>query len=109
MKILTGPIKGLHSMRHNSVVIDTTHGLIQFSHLTMQLKIAASKTSETLQSVLIGDALTIPPRTTKTITDNAMTRTRKCNQNGKRMPRWRSRREVFPQRNSQCPSTQKNF
>ena len=32
MKNLTGPIIGLHFMRHNSVVIDTTHGLIHFPH-----------------------------------------------------------------------------
>ena len=30
MKKLTGPITGLHFMRNNSVVIDTTHGLIHF-------------------------------------------------------------------------------
>ena len=30
MKKLTGPINGLHFMRNNSVVIDTTHGFIQF-------------------------------------------------------------------------------
>ena len=29
-KKLTGPITGLHFMRNNSVVIDTTHGLIHF-------------------------------------------------------------------------------
>ena len=37
MKSLTGPNIGLHSMKHNSVVIDTTHGLIHFPHLTMQV------------------------------------------------------------------------
>ena len=37
MRKLTGPIIGLHFMRNNSVVIDTTHGLIYFSHLTMQV------------------------------------------------------------------------
>ena len=30
MKILTGSIIGVHFMRHNSVVLDATHGLIQF-------------------------------------------------------------------------------
>ena len=30
MKKLTGPLIGLHFMRNNSVVIDTTHGLIHF-------------------------------------------------------------------------------
>ena len=38
MKNLTGPIIGLHFMKHNSVVIDTAHGLIHFPHLTMQVK-----------------------------------------------------------------------
>ena len=37
VKNLTGPIIGLHFMKHNSVVIDTTHGLIHFPHLTMQV------------------------------------------------------------------------
>ena len=40
MKKLTGPIYGLRFMRNNSVVIDTTHGLIHFPHLTMQVKTA---------------------------------------------------------------------
>ena len=40
MKNLTGPIMGLQFMRHKSVVIDTTHGLIHFPHLTMQVKSA---------------------------------------------------------------------
>ena len=35
MKNLTGPIIGLHFMKHNSVVIDTTHGLIRFPNLAM--------------------------------------------------------------------------
>ena len=38
MKKLTGPIRGLHLMRNNSVVIDTTHGLRHFLQLTMQIK-----------------------------------------------------------------------
>ena len=45
MEKLTGPIIGLHFMKHNSVVIDTTHGLIHFPHLTMQVKSALSQTS----------------------------------------------------------------
>ena len=45
MKKLTGPIIGLHFMRNNSVVIDTTHGLIHFPHLTMQAKTASSETT----------------------------------------------------------------
>ena len=69
MKKLTGPIKGLHFMRHNSVVIDTTHGLIHFPHLTMQVKSASSGTSAKLQAGLNHDTITIPPMTTKTITE----------------------------------------
>ena len=38
LKRLTGPIIGLHFMRKNSVVIDTTHGFIHFPHLAMQIK-----------------------------------------------------------------------
>ena len=68
MKKLTGPIIGLHFMRNNSVVIDTTHGLIHFPHLTMQIKTASSETTTKPQPVITGQALTIPPTTTKTIT-----------------------------------------
>ena len=67
MKKLTGPIIGLHFMRNNSVVIDTTHGLIQFPHLTMQVKTAASESIKP-QPTITDDALTIPPTTTKSIT-----------------------------------------
>ena len=68
MKNLTGPIIGLHFMRHNSVVIDATHGLIHFPHLTMQVKSALSQTSAKSQAALIHDNITIPQMTTKTIT-----------------------------------------
>ena len=68
LKNLTGPIIGLHFMRHNSVVIDTTHGPIHFPHLTMQVKSALSQTSVKPQAVLIHDNITIPQMTTKTIT-----------------------------------------
>ena len=68
MKNLEGPIIALHFMRHNSVVIDTTHGLIHFPHLTMQLKSALSQTSAKPQAVLIHDNKTILQMTTKTIT-----------------------------------------
>ena len=68
MKNLTGPIIGLHFMKHNSVVIDTTHGLIQFPYLTMQVKSALSQASAKPQFVLIYDSITIPQMTTKTIT-----------------------------------------
>ena len=68
LKKLTGPISGLDFMRNNSVVLDTTHGLIQFPHLTMQIKTASSEMNTRPQSVISDDALTIPPTTTKTIT-----------------------------------------
>ena len=68
MKKLTGPIIGLHFMRNNSVVIDTTHGLIHFPHLTMQVKTASSETTTKPQPVIMDQALTIPPATTRTVT-----------------------------------------
>ena len=55
-------------MKHNSLVIDTTHGLIHFPHLTMQVKSASSQASAKPQPVLIHDSITIPQMTTKTIT-----------------------------------------
>ena len=55
-------------MRNNSVVIDTTHGLIHFPHLTMQAKTASSETTTKRQPVITDEALTIPPTTTKTNT-----------------------------------------
>ena len=68
MNHLTGPIIRLHFMRHNNVVIDTTHVLIHFPHQTMQVKSASSQASAKLQVVLIHDSITIPQMTTKTIT-----------------------------------------
>ena len=68
MKNLTGLIIGLHFMRHNSVVIDTTHGLIHFPHLTRPVKSALSQKSAEPQDVLVHDIITIPQLTTKTIT-----------------------------------------
>ena len=55
-------------MRNNSVVIDTTHGLIHFPHLTMQVKAVSNETTTKPQPVITDEALTIPPTTTKTIT-----------------------------------------
>ena len=55
-------------MRHNSVVIDTTPGVIHFPHFTMQVKNASSGTSLKTQAVLIRDSISVPPMTTKTIT-----------------------------------------
>ena len=54
-------------MRHNSVVIDTTQGLIHLPHLTMQAKNAAIETSAKSQPVPIHDNTTVAPMTTKTI------------------------------------------
>ena len=68
MKNLTGPITELHFMRHNSVVIDTTHGLIHFPHLTTQVKSATSGASGKPQAVLNHDNITVPTMATKTIT-----------------------------------------
>ena len=68
MMKLTGPIIGLHFMRNNSVVIDTTQGLIYFPHLKMQVKTASSDTTTKPQPVITDEALTKPPTTTKTIT-----------------------------------------
>ena len=68
MKNLTRPVIGLHFVRHNSVVIDATHGVIHFPHLTMQVKSALSQTSAKPQDVLIQDSITIPQMKTKTIT-----------------------------------------
>ena len=68
MKKLTGLIIGLHFMRNNSVAMDTTHGLIHFPHLTMQVKTTSSETTTKPQPVNTDEALTIPPTTTKTIT-----------------------------------------
>ena len=55
-------------MRHNSVVIDTNHGLFHFPHLIMQIKSASSQASAKPQAVLIHDSITIPHMTKKTIT-----------------------------------------
>ena len=68
MRKLTGPIIELHLMGNNSVVIDKIHDLIHFKHLTMQVKSASNEATAKPQSVLTDDALTIPPRTTKTVT-----------------------------------------
>ena len=68
MRKLTGPIIGLHFMRNNSVVNDTTHGLIHFPHLTMHVITASSETTTKPQPVIMDEDLIIPPATTKTIT-----------------------------------------
>ena len=68
IKNMTWSIIGLHFMRHNIVVIDTTHGLINFPHLTLQVKSALSQTRAKPKAVLIRQSITIPQLTTKTIT-----------------------------------------
>ena len=68
VKKKTGSKIGLHFMWNNSVVIDTTHGLIHFPHLMMQVKTASSETTTKPQPLITDEALTIPPTTTKTIT-----------------------------------------
>ena len=68
MKKLAGPIIGLHFMRNDSVVIDTTHGLTHFPHLTIQVKTDSSETTAEPQSFITDDTLTMSPRATKTIT-----------------------------------------
>ena len=55
-------------MRQNRVVIDTTHCLVLFPHLTTQIKNAASETSSKPQVVFTHDSITVPPMTTSTIT-----------------------------------------
>ena len=67
MKNLRGPIIGLQFTRLNSVVIDTTHALIHFPRLTMQVKSALSQTTAKPQAVVIHDSITISQLTTKTI------------------------------------------
>ena len=67
-KNLTGPFIILHFMRHNSVGIETTHGLIHFPHLQMQVEIALSQTSAKPPAVLIHDSITTLQLTTKTMT-----------------------------------------
>ena len=68
MKKLTGPIFQVLFTRNNSVVIDTTHGLKHFPHLTMQGKTASSETTTKPQPIITDEALTIPPTMTKTVT-----------------------------------------
>ena len=62
-KKILGPKLRWHFLRNNSVVIHTTHGLIHFPHLSMQVKNASSETTTKPQPVITDDALTIPPMT----------------------------------------------
>ena len=79
-------------MGHNSVVIDSTLGLIHFPHLTMQVKSALSQTSAKPQAVLIHDNITIPQITTKTIVAFV-----------DHVSEWNTTRTVTPWKNSQKP------
>ena len=88
VKKLTGSIIGLRFMRHNSVIIDITHGLIHFLHLTVGVKAAASKQSAEPQSVLTGDTQTIPFLTMEAITASA-----------DHPPEWNTTGTVTPQEN----------
>ena len=68
MRKLTVPRIELHFLRNNSVLDDTTHGLVHFPHLTMQNKTTSSETTTKPQPVITGENQTIPPATTKAIT-----------------------------------------
>ena len=65
MKKFTGPFQFLLFMRRNSVVSDTTHSLVHFFQLNMQVKTITSEASAILQPIPTGSRLTIPPRMTK--------------------------------------------
>ena len=69
MKNMTEPTTGLHSKRHSSVVVEAIHGLIRFPHSTMQAKNAAIGTSSKTQPVPTHNKTSVPPMTTKTITE----------------------------------------
>ena len=53
---------------NSSVVIDTTHGLIPFAQLAMQVKTASSEATTKPQPVITDEALATPPTTTEKIT-----------------------------------------
>ena len=55
-------------MRSSIVVIDTIHGLKHFPHLKMQANMASIEKTTKPQPVITDDALTIPLKTTETIT-----------------------------------------
>ena len=67
MKNIQRPFLALLFMRNNSVVVDTTHDLIN-PHLTMQVKNTASEMSAKLQVLPNNQSITVPPMTTKAIT-----------------------------------------
>ena len=65
MNKLRGPIMRLQVMRTNSVVIDTSDGLIYFPQMTMQVIPSSTETTAKPQPVFTVDVLTTPPKTTK--------------------------------------------
>ena len=68
LKKKTRPIMGLYFMRKNRAICDKTHGLKQFHYLAMQAKTASSEANAKHQNVITSNALTLPIRTTKTLT-----------------------------------------
>ena len=67
LKNLTGPNLGLHFMKHNCLVIDTTQGLFHSPHLTVQAKSASGGISAKPQVVLIHNSIVVPTMTAKTV------------------------------------------
>ena len=67
-KKLAVKINDLHFKLHNSVVTDSTHGIIHFPYSIMQVKSTASETTAKPQSILTGDTLKQLTMTTKTTT-----------------------------------------
>ena len=68
MNNLTGSIIGVHFIKHSGVVIDTTHGLIHFPFLAIQIISNPSEVSAKSQAFFNDDALKISSMTTKKIT-----------------------------------------
>ena len=67
MKKPTGPVFGLHGLRHNKVDVVTSHGLIHFPHLTIQVKRANCEVSAKPQLVFSDENLKNTPMTTKSV------------------------------------------
>ena len=56
-------------MRHNSVVIESTHGFIHFRQLTMQVKSTANEMNAKTQAIFNPDSIKKPTMTTRNITE----------------------------------------
>ena len=63
---LTGLIIGLHFMHHNSAILDITHRIINFPHLSMQANSTEEQKISKPQAVMIPEDTTIPPLMTRT-------------------------------------------